>query len=182
MSRVSRPILKAIGLSISLLPGLAMSTSILNVSYDPTREFYQAYDQAFAAHWHQVNGQDVSIQQSHGGSSKQSRAIQDGLGADVATLALSYDIDVLADHGLLAQNWQSRLPHDSAPYTSTIVFLVRSGNPKNIKDWNDLVRPGVQVITPNPKTSGGARWNYLAAWGYALDKSEFNEEIKIEKL
>jgi sulfate transport system substrate-binding protein len=169
MSRISPHWLGALGLGFALLPTLGMTTSILNVSYDPTREFYQAYDKAFAAHWQQTTGQNISIQQSHGGSSKQSRAIQEGLSADVATLALSYDIDVLADQGLLPENWQARLPHDSAPYTSTIVFLVRKGNPKNIKDWNDLVRPGVQVITPNPKTSGGARWSYLAAWGYALD-------------
>jgi sulfate/thiosulfate transport system substrate-binding protein len=146
----------------------AAPVTLLNVSYDPTRELYQDYNRAFSAYWQKTAGQQVSLRQSHGGSAKQSRAIIDGLDADVATLALGYDIDILADKGLLAKNWQTRLPDHSAPYTSTIVFLVRKGNPKHIRDWNDLVRPGVHVITPNPKTSGGARWNYLAAWGYAL--------------
>lgn len=167
--------LTALSLGLAASGTWASSVSLLNVSYDPTRELYQDYNKAFAAHWRQTTGQDVGIRQSHGGSAKQSRSILDGIGADVATLALAYDIDALADKGLLPKNWQSRLPDNSAPYTSTIVFLVRKGNPKNIRDWNDLVRPGVQVITPNPKTSGGARWNYLAAWGYALHHNHGNE-------
>lgn len=141
----------------------------MNVSYDPTREFYVEINAAFARHWKQRTGQTVSVRQSHGGSGKQARSVIDGLEADVVTLALAYDIDAIAEQsGLIARDWQNRLPHHSAPYTSTIVFLVRRGNPKGIKDWEDLLRPGVSVITPNPKTSGGARWNYLAAWGYAL--------------
>jgi len=141
--------------------------TLLNVSYDPTREFYQEYNEAFTHYWFDSTGQRVSINQSHGGSGKQARAVIDGLPADVVTLALAYDIDAIAAAGRLDTNWQSVLPHHSAPYTSTIVFLVRKGNPKTIRDWDDLIRPGIQVITPNPKTSGGARWNYLAAWGYA---------------
>ncbi len=141
---------------------------LLNVSYDPTRELYQEFNAAFARQWQAKSGKAVSVQQSHGGSSKQARAVLDGLDADVVTLALGYDIDAVAEAGLLPKDWQKRLPSNSAPYTSTIVFLVRKGNPKGIKDWNDLVKPGIQVITPNPKTSGGARWNYLAAWAYAL--------------
>ena len=140
---------------------------ITNVSYDPTRELYQTINPAFAAQWKQQTGGEVTFRMSHGGSGKQSRAIIDGLEADVATLALAYDIDAIATKGkLLPANWQQALPHNSAPYTSTIVFLVRKGNPKGLKDWNDLVKPGVEVITPNPKTSGGARWNFLAAWAY----------------
>ncbi len=146
----------------------AHSQELLNVSYDPTRELYQDFNAAFARHWKAQSGKDVAVQQSHGGSGKQARAVIDGLEADVVTLALAYDIDAIAETGLLAKDWQKRLPQNSAPYTSTIVFLVRKGNPRGIKDWNDLVRPGIQVITPNPKTSGGARWNYLAAWAYAL--------------
>jgi sulfate/thiosulfate-binding protein len=143
--------------------------TILNVSYDPTRELYEDYDVQFAIHWKATTGQDVTINVSNGGSGKQARAVIDGLEADVVTLGLAYDIDAIAEKAqLLPANWQSRLPDDSAPYTSTIVFLVRKGNPKGIKDWADVVKPGVQVITPNPKTSGGARWAYLAAWGYAL--------------
>ena len=143
--------------------------TLLNASYDPTREFYQDYNTAFARYWKSKTGQDVVIKQSHGGSGKQARAVIDGLPADVVTLALAYDIDAIsANGGRVGANWQSRLPNNSTPYTSTIVFLVRKGNPKHIRDWNDLVRPGVSVITANPKTSGGARWNYLAAWGYAL--------------
>jgi sulfate transport system substrate-binding protein len=143
--------------------------AILNVSYDPTREFYQEYNAAFARNWKRRTGENVTVKQSHAGSGKQARAVMDGLEADVVTLALAYDIDAVSDMaGLLPKNWQSRLPNNSAPYTSTVVFLVRKGNPKNIRDWDDLVRPGVSVITPNPKTSGGARWNYLAAYGYAL--------------
>jgi sulfate/thiosulfate transport system substrate-binding protein len=146
--------------------------TILNVSYDPTRELYQEFNAAFAKYWKAKTGQDVAIKQSHGGSSKQARAVIDGLQADVVTLALAYDIDAIAEKSkLLPKNWQTRLPHGSSPYTSTIIFLVRKGNPKKIKDWDDLVRPGISVVTPNPKTSGSARWNYLGAWGYALKKS-----------
>jgi sulfate transport system substrate-binding protein len=150
---------------------LARDITLLNVSYDPTRELYQDYDKAFAAWWKAKTGDTVTIRQSHGGSGKQARSVIDGLPADVVTLGLAYDVDELsAKAGLIPADWQKRLPHNSSPYTSTIVFLVRQGNPKGIKDWDDLVKPGVQVITPNPKTSGGARWNYLAAWGYALRK------------
>jgi sulfate/thiosulfate transport system substrate-binding protein len=146
----------------------AGDVTLLNVSYDPTRELYQEFNAAFAKQWRARTGQGVEVQQSHGGSSKQGRAVLDGLEADVLTLALAYDIDAVAAGGLLAKDWQKRLPDNSAPYTSTIVLLVRKGNPKGIKDWSDVVRPGIQVITANPKTSGGARWNYLAAWAYAL--------------
>jgi len=149
--------------------------SILNVSYDPTRELYQEFNQAFADEWKKETGQTVTVTQSHGGAGKQARAVIDGLQADVVTLALAYDIDAIAQQAqLLPADWQKRLPHNSCPYTSTIVFLVRKGNPKGIKDWGDLVKPGVEVITPNPKTSGGARWNYLAAWAYAL-KNEIGD-------
>ncbi len=162
-------------LGASLL-GFGQRVTLLNVSYDPTRELFQDYNAAFAKYWKVKTGQDVTIQQSHGGSSKQARAVIDGLDADIVTLALAYDIDAIADKAhLLPSNWQSRLPNNSSPYTSTIIFLVRKGNPKKIKDWDDLIRPGVSVITPNPKTSGGARWNYLAAWGYALRKSGGDE-------
>jgi sulfate transport system substrate-binding protein len=154
---------------------LSAQTHLLNVSYDPTREFYEEYNRLFAQHWKATTGEDVVINQSHGGSSKQARAVIDGLEADVVTLALAYDIDAIAQNGLLDKDWQSKLPYNSTPYTSTIVLLVRKGNPLGIHDWNDLIRPGVKVITPNPKTSGGARWNYLAAWGYALRKSNNNE-------
>ena len=144
-------------------------TELLNVSYDPTRELYQDFNKAFARQWKQKTSQDLSVKQSHGGSGKQARAVIDGLDADVVTLALAYDIDEIHNKAkLIPQNWQKRLPGNSSPYTSTIVFLVRKGNPKQIRDWNDLVKPGIKVITPNPKTSGGARWNYLAAWAYAL--------------
>ena len=143
---------------------------LLNVSYDPTREFYSDFNKAFAQDWQQKTGEKVTIQQSHGGSGKQALAIIDGLQADVATLALAYDIDTIASKGLLNPQWQQRLQHNSSPYTSTIVLVVRKGNPKNIKNWDDLIKPGIAVITPNPKTSGGARWNYLAAWGFAEDK------------
>lgn len=147
----------------------ARSIQLLNVSYDPTRELYQDLDRAFSADWKRKTGDDVAIRQSHGGSGKQARAVIDGLDADVVTLALAYDIDAIAEKGhLLSPDWQKKLPNNSTPYTSTIVFLVRKGNPKKIKDWSDLVRPGISVVTPNPKTSGGARWNYLAAWGWAL--------------
>jgi sulfate transport system substrate-binding protein len=165
----------ALGFSASLAS--AGTVSLLNVSYDPTRELYEEYNKAFAAHWKQKTGDDVVVKQSHGGSGKQARAVIDGLEADVVTLALAGDIDqVAARRNLIAPNWATRLPHNAAPYTSTIVFLVRKGNPKAIKDWNDLVKPGVQVITPNPKTSGGARWNYLAAWGYALRQPKANSD------
>jgi len=149
--------------------GAPKPVTLLNVSYDPTRELYEDFNQQFAAYWKGKTGQEVTIRQSHGGSGKQARSVIDGLGADVVTLALAYDIDQIADKaGLLPANWQSRLPDNSSPYTSTIVLLVRKGNPKRIKDWGDLARPGISVITPNPKTSGGARWNYLAAWAWAL--------------
>ena len=152
--------------------------TLMIVSYDPTRELYQDYNAAFARYWKAKTGQEVEIKQSHGGSGKQARAVIDGLLADVVTLALAYDIDAISENGgLLPRNWQSRLPNNSSPYTSTIVFLVRKGNPKHIKDWNDLVQPGISVITPNPKTSGGARWNYLAAWGYALHQNR-NDQTK----
>ena len=143
-------------------------TSLLNVSYDPTRELYKDFNAAFNKHWQTQTGQTVNVRQSHGGSGKQALAVRDGLDADVVTLALAYDIDALAEKKLIPADWQTRFPHNSSPYTSTVVFLVRKGNPKQIRDWNDLARPGVSVITPNPKTSGGARWNYLAAWAWAL--------------
>jgi sulfate/thiosulfate transport system substrate-binding protein len=159
----------ALALGGALAAGARADTTLMNVSYDPTREFYQEYNAAFAAHWHEQTGEDVTVQMSHGGSGKQARSVIDGLPADVVTLALAYDIDAIAEHGdLLPKDWQARLLHGSSPYTSTIVFLVRAGNPKGIEDWGDLIQPGIQVITPNPKTSGGARWNYLAAWGWAL--------------
>ncbi len=152
-------------------PVRAAEVTLLNVSYDPTREFYAEYNEAFAKHWKEKKGDTVTVNQSHGGSSKQARAVIDGLEADVVTLALAADVDALHENGnLLPQDWQRRLPHNSAPYQSTLAFLVRKGNPKSIKDWDDLIKPGVEVITPNPKTSGVARWNYLAAWGYALKK------------
>ena len=163
-------------LLIALAVSFAASSSwaqvtLLNVSYDPTRELYQDFNAAFAKHWERETKQKVAVKQSHGGSSKQARAVIDGLDADVVTLALAYDIDEIADKGkLLPADWQKRLPNNSSPYTSTIVFLVRKGNPKGVRDWDDLAKPGISVITPNPKTSGGARWNYLAAWGYALQK------------
>jgi sulfate/thiosulfate-binding protein len=152
-------------------PDSGGEVTLLNVSYDPTREFYQDFNASFAEYWKQKTGQTVTVDQSHGGSGKQARAVIDGLEADVVTLALAYDIDAIAAKaGLLPADWQKRLPHNSAPYTSTIVFLVRKGNPKQIKDWGDLVKGDVSVITPNPKTSGGARWNYLAAWGFVLQR------------
>ncbi len=155
--------------------------TLLNVSYDPTRELYQSFNRAFGDYWFKKTGTKVEVNQSHGGSGKQARAVIDGLEADVVTLALAYDIDAIAERtNLLPRSWQKRLPYNSSPYTSTIVFLVRKGNPKNIKDWDDLVKPGVVVITPNPKTSGGARWNYLAAWGYALKKWD-NDEAKAKE-
>ena len=176
----------------ALCLGLAAGTSsqaatvkLLNVSYDPTRELYEEYNKAFAAYWKGKTGDTVIVNQSHGGSGKQARSVIDGLEADVVTLALAHDIDALAGGGLIPANWQKRLPNNSTPYTSTIVFLVRKGNPKNIHDWGDLVRPGVAVITPSPKTSGGARWNYLAAWAWALKQpggSEATAEAFVKKL
>ena len=156
----------ALALSTSVA-AFAADITILNVSYDPTRELYADFNKSFAAYWKAKTGDNVTIKQSHGGAGKQARAVIDGLEADVVTLALAYDIDAIAAKGLIKPGWQKELPHNSAPYTSTIVFLVRKGNPKHIKNWGDLVKPGVAVITPNPKTSGGARWNYLAAWAYA---------------
>jgi sulfate transport system substrate-binding protein len=162
------------GLGILLMAAghlAAKDISLLNVSYDPTREFYQDFNSAFANYWQAKTGDKLMIKQSHGGSGKQARAVIDGLAGDVVTLALAYDIDAIAQKGrLLPADWQTRLPDNSSPYTSTILFLVRKGNPKHIKDWDDLVKPGISVVSPNPKTSGGARWNYLAAWGYALKK------------
>jgi sulfate transport system substrate-binding protein len=163
-------VLAALALTAGLLVSAprAAEVKLLNVSYDPTRELYQDINAAFAKHWKAKTGDSVTVSQSHGGSGKQARTVIDGLEADVVTLALAYDIDAIAQSGLLPRSWQARLPDNSCPYTSTIVFLVRKGNPKGIHDWDDLGRPGVAVVTPNPKTSGGARWNYLAAWGYAL--------------
>ncbi|PRB80039.1 sulfate ABC transporter substrate-binding protein [Pseudomonas sp. MYb185] len=163
----------------TLLSGsvLAANITLLNVSYDPTREFYREYNQSFSNYWKQAAGDNVTVRQSHGGSGSQARSVIDGLDADVVTLALAYDVDALRQHAdLIPENWQSRLEKNSSPYTSTIVLLVRKGNPKNIKDWDDLVRDDVQVITPNPKTSGGARWNYLAAWGYALKHNNGDQD------
>jgi sulfate transport system substrate-binding protein len=156
----------------SVLAGAAQAADVnlLNVSYDPTRELYAALNKAFAARYQAETGKTIEIKQSHGGSGKQARSVIDGLQADVVTLALAYDVDAIAQRGLLAADWQRKLPNNAAPYTSTIVFLVRKGNPKGVRDWDDLAKPGIKVITPNPKTSGGARWNYLAAWGYALKK------------
>ncbi len=170
------------GALVATSPGsrAAPVVKLLNVSYDATREFYDAYNKLFAAHWRQTAGEDVQIQQSHGGSGRQARAVIEGLPADVVTLALAYDIDMIASKAqLLPTDWQRRLPENSAPYTSTIVLLVRKGNPKNIRDWGDLVRPGVEVITPNPKTSGGARWNYLAVWAWALAKNAGDETATV---
>lgn len=156
---------------LATAPVQAQSTTLLNVSYDPTRELYREFNAAFAEHWKATTGKEVSFRQSHGGSGSQARAVIDGLEADVVTLAMSVDIDAIAKRSdRVPADWQGKLPHNSAPYTSTIVFLVRAGNPKGVKDWDDLVKPGIEVITPNPKTSGGARWNYLAAWAYAHNK------------
>jgi len=169
MNRSLLAALLAAGL-LSAAAAAPAQVKLLNVSYDPTRELYQEFNASFAKAWLAKTKQTVTIQQSHGGSGKQARSVIDGLEADVVTLALAYDVDAIAKAGLLPANWQTRLPHNSAPYTSTIVFLVRKGNPKKIVDWPDLARPGVAVVTPNPKTSGGARWNYLAAWGWAAKK------------
>ena len=166
-------LLAALGLGF----GFAQAqTTLLNVSYDPTRELYKDFNAAFAKHWQGKTGQTLAVRQSHGGSGKQARSVADGLEADVVTLALGYDIDALAERKLIPADWQKRFPNNSSPYTSTIVFLVRKGNPKGIKDWGDLAKPGVGVITPNPKTSGGARWNYLAAWAWALKQPAGNEQ------
>lgn len=173
----------SIALSLLAAGQLHAAVELLNVSYDPTRELYTEFNKAFASHWKKQSGEDVRIATSHGGSGSQSRLIQDGSDADVATLALAYDIDAIHEKGtagaldkpLIPKDWQSRLPHNSSPYTSTIVFLVRKGNPKNIKDWDDLIREDVSVVTPNPKTGGGARWNFLAAWAYARKKFGDNE-------
>ncbi|MEQ1602054.1 MAG: sulfate ABC transporter substrate-binding protein [Methylophilaceae bacterium] len=168
-------------LGFASLATSAAEITLLNVSYDPTRELYQEFNAAFAKHWLAKTGDKVTVKASHGGSGKQARAIIDGLDGDVATLALAYDVDQLYEKGkLIPKDWQKRLKNNSSPYTSTIVFLVRKGNPKKIKDWNDVVKPGVSVITPNPKTSGGARWNYLAAWAYAL-KNNNNDEAKAKE-
>ena len=173
--RFARGLLAAI-LSLGIAGQALADVTLLNVSYDPTRELYQDFNAAFAKYWKNRNNEVVTIKQSHGGSGKQARSVIDGLEADVVTLALAYDVDALHEKGkLIPADWQKRLPHNAAPYTSTIVFLVRKGNPKKIRDWNDLARPGVEVITPNPKTSGGARWNYLAAWGYALKQPGGND-------
>jgi sulfate/thiosulfate transport system substrate-binding protein len=158
----------AFGLALTAMAGAVAAQTLLNVSYDPTRELYQDFNAAFVKYWKAKTGQTVQIKQSHGGSGSQARSVIDGLNGDVVTLALAYDIDAIAKAGVIGAGWQKRLPNNSAPYTSTIVFLVRKGNPKGIRDWGDLTKPGLQIITPNPKTSGGARWNYLAAWGYAL--------------
>ena len=160
----------------------AADVNLLNVSYDPTRELYHEFDAAFAKHWKAKTGDNVNVKQSHGGSGKQARSVIDGLQADVVTLALAYDIDAIRDKGLINAGWEQKLQYHSSPYTSTIVFLVRKGNPKQIKDWNDLVKPGVSVITPNPKTSGGARWNHLAAYGYALRQPGGNPQKAAEFL
>jgi sulfate transport system substrate-binding protein len=172
----------ALAIVVALAASLARAAEVklLNVSYDPTRELYQEVNTAFAAQWKAKTGDTVSVNQSHGGSGKQARTVIDGLEADVVTLALAYDIDAVAAAGLLPRTWQTRLPNNSSPYTSTVVFLVRKGNPKGIKDWADLTKPGIAVITPNPKTSGGARWNYLAAWGYAL-KQPGGSEAKAQE-
>jgi sulfate/thiosulfate transport system substrate-binding protein len=184
MSTARRSLILAAALTTSLLASTAWAqkqVSLLNVSYDPTRELYVDFNKAFAAHWQKKTGEIVTVKQSHGGSGKQARSVIDGLEADVVTLALAYDIDELNTKAkLIPADWQKRLPNNASPYTSTIVFLVRKGNPKGIKDWDDLVKPGVAVVTPNPKTSGGARWNYLAAWGYALKKNG-NDQAKAEK-
>ena len=172
---IKKKLLVLLAAATLLQPAFAADVTLLNVSYDPTRELYQDVNAAFAKSWKARSGDNVKIKQSHGGSGKQARSVIDGLEADVVTLALGYDIDALAEKNLLRKDWQTRLPHNASPYTSTIVLLVRKGNPKGIKDWNDLVKPGVAVITPNPKTSGGARWNHLAAWGYALRQPGGNE-------
>ena len=181
LRHTARKLALALALGAAALAASAKDVTLLNVSYDPTREFYVDFNKAFATYWKGKTGDVVTVKQSHGGSGKQARSVIDGLEADVVTLALAYDVDELsAKAGLIPPDWQKRLKHNSAPYTSTIVFLVRKGNPKGIKDWDDLVKPGIGVITPNPKTSGGARWNYLAAWGFALKKYG-NDEKKAQQ-
>ena len=181
VSRFTRSALLVFAVSAAAFSATAKDITLLNVSYDPTRELYVDFNKAFAKHWQAKTGDTVSVKQSHGGSGKQGRSVIDGLEADVVTLALAYDIDELSSKGkLIPADWQKRLPKNSSPYTSTIVFLVRKGNPKGIKDWDDLARPGTAVVTPNPKTSGGARWNYLAAWGYALKKNG-NSDAKAQE-
>lgn len=168
---IKRILAGCFGLTLLFTSAVWAEDTLMNVSYDPTRELYKSFNEVFAKYWKEKSGKDIRVDMSHGGSGKQARAVIDGLEADVVTLALAYDVDAIADKAsLIPADWQKRLPNNSCPYTSTIVFLVRKGNPKGIKDWDDLVKPGVSVITPNPKTSGGARWNYLAAWGYALKK------------
>jgi len=173
-----RRVMLALAATLIANAAQAADVNLLNVSYDPTRELFVAVNKAFAARYQAETGRTVEIKQSHGGSGTQARAVIDGLQADVVTLALAYDVDAIAERGLIAKDWQTRLPDNSAPYTSTIVFLVRKGNPKGVKDWDDLIKPGIKVITPNPKTSGGARWNYLAAWGYALRKYGAQEKAR----
>ena len=168
------------GLSLLLAGEIYAQKTLLNVSYDPTRELYKEFNPAFIKHWQAKTGESISFKQAHGGSGSQARAVIDGLEADVVTLALAGDVDAIAKKGLLSADWQKRLPWNSAPYTSAIVFLVRKGNPKGIRDWSDLVKAGISVITPNPKTSGGARWNYLAAWGYELARTKKNESKAME--
>jgi sulfate transport system substrate-binding protein len=179
MSMKIRTLIKAAGvfalLVATAIASFAADATLLNVSYDPTRELYTDFNNAFAQYWQKKTGDKITVKQSHGGSGKQARAVIDGLEADVVTLALAYDIDAIADKGLIKPGWQKELPHNSSPYTSTIVFLVRKGNPRKIKNWDDLIKPGVSVITPNPKTSGGARWNYLAAWAFALHQKGGND-------
>ena len=180
LSRRTILALSLIGLSAPVLAQTPPAVSLLNVSYDPTRELYVEYNNAFAKHWKATTGQTVTIKQSHGGSGKQARSVIDGLEADVVTLALAGDIDAIVQNGQwISKDWQKRLPHNSAPYTSTIVLVVRDGNPKGIKDWDDLIKPGIKVITPNPKTSGGARWNYLAAWEFA--KRKYGSDAKAKE-
>ena len=175
LRRITQKLLATL-LAIGFVGTAQAQVSLLNVSYDPTRELYQDFNASFAKYWKNKTNETVTVKQSHGGSGKQARSVIDGLEADVVTLALAYDVDALADKSrLIPADWQKRLPHNASPYTSTIVFLVRKGNPKKIKDWNDLAKPGIEVITPNPKTSGGARWNYLAAWGYSLKQPGGNE-------
>ena len=180
LSRRTILALSLIGLSAPVLAQTPPAVSLLNVSYDPTRELYVEYNAAFAKHWKATTGQTVTIKQSHGGSGKQARSVIDGLEADVVTLGLAGDVDAIVQNGQwISKDWQKRLPHNSAPYTSTIVLVVRDGNPKGIKDWDDLIKPGIKVITPNPKTSGGARWNYLAAWEFA--KRKYGSDAKAKE-
>lgn len=180
--RLTRAVSLLIGLVAFATGALAQQATLLNVSYDPTRELYREFNEAFVKHWKETTGQTVAVQQSHGGSGSQARAVIEGLDADVVTLALAYDVDAIAEaSGRLPKDWQGTLPHNNAPYTSTMAFLVRKGNPKKIKDWSDLARPDVQVITANPKTSGAARWNYLAMWGYALRRELGDDFVNVLK-